>query len=90
MDRIAMEYKGIDFVALWSGILGALSVVGLLALTFGPWAEPNQVARTILTIGWLTFWMIAVLARNVGALLQTQADQITALQRQLADNRPAA
>jgi uncharacterized membrane-anchored protein len=38
----------------------------------------------------LGFWMINIIATNVGALLATQADQIAALQRQLGDLRPTA
>ncbi len=85
-----MEYKSIDFVGVWSLIMSALSVLGILALTFGPWAEPSgQTTRMILTFSWFAFWMIGTIARNVSALLQTQADQIAALQRQLAERAAA-
>ena len=86
-----MEYKSLDFVGLWSLIMSALSVLGIGALTFGPWADPSaQPTRLILTFSWFAFWMIGTIARNVRAALEAQADQIAALQRQLAEQRPAA
>ena len=86
-----MEYKRIDFVKLWSAIMSALALAGLAVVTVGPWAEPSEpAARTLLTLGWLAFWMINIIATNVGALLAAQADQIAALQRQLGDQRPPA
>ncbi len=86
-----MEYKSLDFVGLSSLIFGAISVLGLVALTFGPWAQPSApTARLALTLSSLAFWMIATMARSVRALLEAQADQITALQRQLAERQPAA
>jgi hypothetical protein len=86
-----MEYKSIDFVGFFSLIMSALSVLGLVALTFGPWAQPSvQTARTMLILSSLAFSMIGTIARNVTALLEAQADQIATLQRQLADQRPEA
>lgn len=82
-----MDYKSIDFVALWSLILGGASVLGLVALTFGPWgAQPSgQTAYALLAIGWLAFWMLGLLANNVAKILHAQADQIAALQQQLGE-----
>jgi hypothetical protein len=86
-----MDYKSLDFVGLFGMIFGAISVLGLVALTFGPWAEPSApMARLVLTFSWLAFWMIAMVAGSVRALLSAQADQIAALQRQLADRQSAA
>ena len=85
-----MDYKSLDFVGLFGMIFGAISVLGLVALTFGPWAEPSApMARLVLTFSWLAFWMIARVAGSVRALLGAQADQIAALQRQLAERPPA-
>jgi hypothetical protein len=44
----------------------------------------------VLTFSWLAFWMIARVAGSVRALLEAQADQIAALQRQLAERQSAA
>lgn len=86
-----MEYKSLDFIGVFSGIFGAISVLGLVALTFGPWAQPSApTARMVLTFSWLAFWMIVMVARNVRALFEAQADQIAALQRQVTEQRPAA
>jgi hypothetical protein len=85
-----MEYKSIDLVSFSSLVMSALSVLGLAALTIGPWAQPAPTARLIFTFAWLAFWMINTIARNVGALLEAQADHIATLQRQLAEQRPAA
>lgn len=86
-----MEYKSLDFVGLFSLIFGAISALGLAALTFGPWAEPSgSMARLVLTFSWMAFWMIARVAGSVRALLGAQADQIAALQRQLAERQPAS
>ena len=86
-----MEYKSLDFVALFGICFGAISVLGLAVLTFGPWAEPSEpMARLVLTFSWLAFWMIARVAGSVSALLRAQADQIAALQRQLAERQSAA
>ena len=86
-----MGYKALDFVGFFSLGFAALAVLGLAALTFGPWAQPaNPTARLVLTLSWLAFWMMNTLARNVRALLEAQADQIAALQRQLTEQQPAA
>jgi hypothetical protein len=86
-----MEYKSLDFVGLFSVIFGAISVLGLAGLTFGPWAEPSgSMARLVLTFSWIAFWVIAKVAGSVRALLGAQADQIAALQRQLAERQPTA
>ena len=90
MGDKSMEYKSLDFVGMFSLIFGALSVLGLVALTFGPWAQPAPMARTFLTVSLLVFWMIGAVARNVRALLEAQADQIAALQRQVSEPRPTA
>ncbi len=61
-----MEYKSIDFVALWSGIMGALSVAG--AASAHSWSRRNPSAQTgpmTLTLSWFAFWMISAIARNV-------------------------
>lgn len=85
-----MDYKTLDFVGLFGMILGGISVLGLVALTFGPWAQPSApIARLILIFSWLAFWMIAKVAWSVRALLGAQADQMAALQRQLASRQPA-
>ncbi len=87
-----MDYKSLDFVGLMSGIMQGLSVLGLVALTVGPWAaQPSAgAARMALTLSALAFWMIATIARNAVALLGAQADQVAELRRQLADQRSAA
>ncbi len=87
-----MEYKSLDFVAFWSVTLGAASVLGQVALTFGPWSAQRSgpTAYALLAIGWLAFWMIGLLANNVAKILHTQADQIAAVQRQLADQSARA
>lgn len=86
-----MEHRAIDFVGFCSLILGTLSVLGMGLLSFGPWAQPSaETVRMVLGSSWLGFWMVAILARNVAALLRTQADQIAALERQIGDQRPAA
>ena len=86
-----MEYKSLDFVGFFAMVFGTISVLGLAALTFGPWAQPSPpMARLVLTFSWLAFWMIAKIAGSVGALLAAQADQIAALQRQLAEWQPEA
>ncbi len=86
-----MEYKSLDFVALWSGLMGALAVLGAAARTVGPWAQPSaQTARMTLTLSWFAFWMIGTVARSVRTVLVTQADEIAALRRQLGEQRPAA
>jgi len=83
-----MGYTSIDFVKLFSAFMSALSVIGLAALTIGPWAEPSATTgRTTLILAGSAFWMINLIATNVGALLATQADQIAALQRQLGHHR---
>lgn len=84
-----MEYKSIDFVGFFSGLLSAASALGAAALTFGPWgAQPSgQTAYTILTISFLAFGMVSTMANNVAKILEVQADQIAALQRQLAGQR---
>jgi hypothetical protein len=86
-----MEFKKMDLVRLFSGLMSALSVLGHAALAFGPWAVPAApVTRTILTLSGLTFWMIYTIATSAGALLEAQADRIEALQRQLADQQSGA
>ena len=82
--------KSLDFVGFWSTILLALAVIGLAALAFGPWAGASALtARLTLTFGLLAFWLIGLIARNASAVLAAQADQISALQRELAGQRPA-
>ena len=83
-----MNYKSMDFVSFFSLVMGAIAVLGLAAVTLGPWGPASPTARLVLTFGWLTFWMIGTIARSVGALLAEQADQIAALQRQLGEQRP--
>lgn len=86
-----MEYKSLDFVVVFSGIFAAISALGLVALTFGPGVQPSApMGRMVLTFSLLAFSMIATVARNVRALIEAQADQITALQRQVTDRQPAA
>ena len=86
-----MEYKSLDVVVVMSAFFAAISVLGLVALTFGPWAQPSApMARLVLTFSWVAFWMIAMVARNVRSLFEAQAHQITALQRQVTDRQPAA
>ena len=85
-----MSYKALDMVGMFSLIFVGISVLGLAALTVGPWADPSPTGRTILTLSWMAFWMINTLARSARALLAEQADQIATLQRQLSELRPAA
>ena len=81
-----MEYRSIDFVRFFSLILSGASALGVAALVFGPWRTglEGQTAYAILSISSLAFCFISVMAGNVATILKTQADQIAALQRQLA------
>lgn len=86
-----MEYKSVRLVGLFSLFMGAVSVLGAAALTFGPWAEPSaQMTRTFLLVSSVAFSMVGAVANNVVAILERQADQIAALQRQLADQQFSA
>ena len=86
-----MNYTILDFVGLTSGIMQGLSVLGLVVLAVGSWAQPSaDAARTALILSAVAFWMIATTARNAAALLSEQADQIAELRRQLAERRSAA
>jgi hypothetical protein len=87
-----MHYKTIDFVALLSVLFGAAAVLGIVALTFGPWGgrPSGQTAYTILSISWLVFWLIGMLANSAAKILSGQADQIAALERDLAEQRSRA
>jgi len=85
-----MEYRALDFVGFFSLLFAGLSVLGLVVLTFGPWAQPAPTARAMLTVSWPVFMMITIVARNVRGLLEKQADQIAALQRQVNEQQPAA
>ena len=84
-----MEHKGIDFVGFVSLVAMAGSVLGLVAVTFGPWKEQpsGSTLYAILSFTLLTFSMLGTLTRNVAAILRTQADQIAALQRELVEQR---
>lgn len=83
-----MNYKSMDFVSFFSLVMGAIAMLGQVAVTFGPWAPAPPTARLVLTFGWLAFWMIGIIARSASALLAEQADQIAVLQRQLGEQRP--
>jgi hypothetical protein len=87
-----MEHKSIDFVGYFSLILTAVSVLGVAALTFGPWgAQPSGgTAYAILTISCAAFGMLSMMAINVAKILLTQADEIAALQQQLSEQRSRA
>lgn len=81
-----MEYKSIDFVTLFSGLLGAGSVLGAAALTFGPWAPAaSDGPYALLVISGVAFGMLSRLAGNVSSVLTAQADQIADLRRQLKE-----
>ena len=83
-----MEHKTIDLVRLFSAAFSALSVLGLAAARFGPWASaPDPAAETLLWISFMAFGMIYRLASSVGTILITQADAIAALERQLHSSR---
>jgi hypothetical protein len=83
-----MEYKSIDFVGYFSGILSVASMVGTIVLRLGPWAAgpSGETAYMVLTISALAFGMVALMASNVTKILQEQADQIAALQRQIGEH----
>jgi uncharacterized membrane protein (DUF441 family) len=85
-----MKYRSIRFAGCFSLILSAASLLGVVVLTFGPWgkAADGQIARTILMISLLTFAMLSTIATNVVSILETQGDEIAALRRQLAEQRP--
>ena len=87
-----MEYQSIDLVGFFSGILSAASVLGAAALTLGPWGDQvsGRTAYTLLTLSWLVFGMVCMLASNLAKILQAQADQIAALQGQFAEQRSRA
>ena len=82
-----MEYRSIDFVAFFSGLLSVASAIGAAVVRVGPWAaDPfSQTSSTIMTISFLAFGMVSLMANNVSKILGTQADQIAALQRQLTE-----
>lgn len=86
-----MEYKTLDSISVFSLFASAIAVLGIAALTFGPWADPSAgTAYMSLIFSGLAFGEIGLLTRSVRTLLEKQADQIDALQRQIADQRPAA
>jgi hypothetical protein len=82
-----MEHKRIDFVGYFSGLLSVVSVLGNIALNVGPWgARPDgRTASMVLSISFLAFGMVSLMATNVGKILVAQADQIADLRRQLAN-----
>ena len=84
-------YKALDMVSFFSAILGGISVLGLVAGTWGPWADPNPspVPRLVFNFGWIMFWMIGMVARSASAQLGQQADEIAELRRQLSERQPA-
>jgi hypothetical protein len=86
-----MEYRSIRFAALMSTFMAGVLILGAVALTFGPWAQPSaKSSRALLMIGSFAFLMVSMVAMNVGAILERQADQIDALRRELADQRSNA
>lgn len=84
-----MNHKALDFVALWSVLMQALSVLGVVVLTFGSWKGPSvTTARTTLILSGFAFWMISMIASNARTLLVDHADRIAALERELSARRP--
>jgi hypothetical protein len=58
--------------------------MGLVALTFGPWAQPpSDITKTILWVGFLAFSMLGTIASNAATALESQADEIAELRRRL-------
>ena len=81
-----MGYKIIRFAGFSSGIISAILVLGAVVQTFGPWARPSgQRVDVIWMFGWIGFSIVSTVATNVVKILETQADQIADLQRQLAE-----
>ena len=85
-----MGYKTIRMAGFMSGILGAVFVLLGVAQTIGPWARPSgDSLSAMLGIGWLGFSTLSTVATSVVKILESQADQIAELQRQLAERQPA-
>jgi len=82
-----MGYKGIRLL----GFLSALMMVILLGATIweafggveGP--APSRSSQGL----WMAFFFLSLLATRVGAILETQADEIANLKRRLEEQRMA-
>ena len=85
-----MACKSIRFVGFFALIFGLAAVLGAAALTFGPWAQPSaDTPRAMLMACFLIFSMVGTVATNVATILESQADEIAELRRQVAEQRSA-
>jgi hypothetical protein len=78
------NYKVIRFAGFSSSILGIMFVVIGGLQTFGV-LSPTESTGFSWMVGWLGFSMLGTVATASVKLLESQADQIAHLQRQLSD-----
>ena len=85
-----MAYKSIRFVGFVALISGLAAVLGAAALTFGPSAQPpSDTPRAMLLACFLVFSMLGSVATNAASILESQADEIAELRRQVAEQKSA-
>lgn len=83
-----MEYKRIRGAGFISMLMAAATMLGAVALTFGPWANPSSTTgRSLLVILSFLFSMIGTVAFSAANILEEQADQIDTLRRALAEQQ---
>ena len=86
-----MAYKRIRFTGFLALMLSAVCILGMAALTLGLFANPApDAANTMLLAGFLAFSMLGTVATDAATILESQADQIAELRRQLGSQGSAA
>jgi len=80
-----MGYKGIRLVGFLSALMMLLLLGASIWEAFGGGARP---ASNPSTQGlWMAFFFLSLLATRVGSILETQADEIANLKRQLTERQ---
>lgn len=83
-----MGYKGLRIVGFLS-LLASAGCLGLLTSVFGSMSEAETSTVRLFGQGFgLVFTLLGQLSLNASSLLESQADQIVRLEREIADLRP--
>ena len=85
-STLDMSIRFIRLVGIFSLTVSAICLVGVVVLTFGPWAQPS-VMRSVLMLSHLAFLATGGVAGSAATVMDAQADRIAGLERLLAERR---